>query len=141
MLFIGDNRTPSFFAIKDTIDNMRMYYIKFQLKYASEQTLTYCCTDLSLFKYMNIVYPSYSLYEDEYDDEDDDEDEYDDKDSANVSQDEPKQFLPDFLYEIQIAYTLYHHAQEGLNRIKDEYNESKKIKLNKMIEEGKSYNI
>jgi hypothetical protein len=143
MLFIGDNGTPSFFAIKDTIDNMKMYYIKFQLKYASEQTLTYCCTDLSLFKYMNIVYPSYSLYEDEYDEDDDedDEEEYDHEDPANVSQDGPKQFLPDFLYEIQIAYTLYHHAQEGLNRIKDEYNESKKIKLNKMIEEGKPYNI
>jgi len=68
-------------------------------------------------------------------------DEDDDEDSANVSQDGPKQFLPDFLYEIQIAYTLYHHAQDGLNKIKDEYNESKKIKLNKMIEEGRAYNI
>jgi len=125
MLVIGLNGTPSLVAIKETIDNMKMYYIKFQFKYASEQTLTYVSRDLSLFKFMNLIYPSYSLY-DNY--------EYEVNDG-------PKLFLPDFLYEMRIAFTLYHDAQEDINMIMDEYNESKKIKLNKMIEEGKPYNI
>ena len=129
MLIIGQNGTPSFTAIKGKIDSMKMYYIKFQFQYASDQTLTYYSKDLSLFNYFNYLYPEYSRYADE---------EYDLQDEP-YEEDNP--FLPDFLYEMQIAYTLYHYAQEGINRIMNEYKEAKKIRLNKMIEEGRPYNI
>jgi hypothetical protein len=71
---------------------------------------------------MNCVYPKYPK-EEQYD---------------------TSPYLPDFFYELQLAYDLYYSDDsddEFINRVKNEYNESKKIKLNKMIEEGKLYNI
>jgi hypothetical protein len=53
-------------------------------------------------------------------------------------------YLPDFFYELQIAYDLYYSDDsddEFINRVKNEYKELKKIKLNKMIKEGNLYNI
>lgn len=108
-----------------------MYNIKIEYQYTSEETLTCYCKDLSLFNYMNCVYPKYLK------DSEDEEDEYEPYDKTSP-------YLPDFLYEIQIAYDLYYSddvEDEYIIRIINEYKESKKIRLNKMIEEGKPYNI
>lgn len=136
MLFIGLNGTPSCFVIKATIYRMKMYNIKIEYQYTSEQTLTSYCKDLTLFNYMNCVYPKY--LKDSEDEEDDLEaDEYEPYDKTSP-------YLPDFLYEIQIAYDLYYSDDvddEYIIRIINEYKESKKNRLNKMIKEGKPYNI
>ncbi len=123
MLVIGVNGTPSLVAIKGEIDIMKMYYTTNKYPYILEQTLTCFHKDLSLFNYMNCVYPKYP-----------EEEQYD----------KTSPYLPDFFYEIQIAYDLYYSDDEDdefINRVKNEYKELKKIKLNKMIEEGKLYNI
>lgn len=125
MLFIGLNGTPSLVAIKEEIDSMKMYNTRNKYQYILEQTLTCFHKDLSLFNYINCIYPKYSEEEDN---------EYD----------KTSPYLPDFFYELQIAYDLYYSDDdddEFINRVKNEYNESKKIKLNKMIEEGRPYNI
>ena len=122
MLFIGLNGTPSFTPIKEEIYSMKMHYTRNKYQYILEETLTCFHKDLSLFNYMNCVYPKYP-----------EEEQYD-----------TSPYLPDFFYELQIAYDLYYSDDsddEFINRVKNEYNESKKIKLNKMIEEGKLYNI
>lgn len=147
MLFIGINGTPTSFIIKSKINRMKMYN-KIKNKYVAEQSLTSYCKDLSLFNYLNWYYPEYLKDSDEEDQDEEDQD-----------QDQPhddKIYLPDFLYEIQMAYTLCsyygegdtfsiqfisYYGEEDINRIMNEYKESKKISLNKMIEEGTPYNI
>jgi len=141
MLIIGINGTPTSFIIKSKINRMKMYN-KIKNKYVAEQSLTSYCKDLSLFNYLNCYYPEY--LKDSDDDQDQDQ------------QHDDKPYLPDFLYEIQMAYTLCsyygegdtfsiqfisYYGEEDINRIMNEYKESKKISLNRMIEEGKPYNI
>jgi len=131
MLVIGLNGTPSAFIIKEEIYNLEEHCKKRKLDF--EYTLTSYCKDLSLFNYMKGFYESDFEYEDET---------FDDIAEYN---DDP--YLPDFLYEIQIAYTLYtydaveHEDEDEINRITNEYKKAKKFRLNKMIEEGKPYNI
>lgn len=121
MLYICMNETP----LKNLIANMKKNKT---IKYAyPEKTLTSYCKDLSLFNHIMWVYPEYKS------------DEEDDPDDPNPN---PISYLPEFIYDFLIAYSLYHFDEyDFINEKKSELNAVTKIRLNQMIEDGKPYNI
>ncbi len=112
MLVIGMNGTPSSNSVKPTIIYMCKYM---RIKFAyPEKTLTCYCTPLSLFNFMRNYYEElgYDIYDNETE----------------------EVILPEFLYEIDIAYTLYHSDMKNqINNTNIKLKESTKIRLNKMI--------
>ena len=82
--------------------------------------------DLSLFNYLSWGYPDYA----------------EDPDPADPNP-EPI-YLPEYLYDLIISYDLYYNNEEDDDYINEKMAELKavtKIRLNRMIEEGKPYNI
>jgi hypothetical protein len=120
MLYIGTRRTP----IKTKIDQMKKYHTKVIYP---ERTLTSYCMDLSLFNYLTWGYPEYA----------------EDPDPADP--DAVPIYLPEYLYDLMISYDLYYHNKDEeddyINEKMAELKAVTKIRLNRMIEEGKPYNI
>jgi hypothetical protein len=123
ILYIGTRETP----IKTKIDQMKKYHTKVIYP---ERTLTSYCKDLSLINYVSWVHPEYTEEEDE------------DPDPQPI-------YLPEYLYDLMISFSLY---SSDKNKKLDEYDEYTtdhfvqlkavtKIRLHRMIEEGKPYNI
>jgi hypothetical protein len=84
----------------------------------TERTLTSYCTCLSLFNFMTGYYQElgYDLYDEEVQNAIDEE------------------ILPEFLHELDMAYTLYHfHNENEINEIMIKLKKVTKIRLNKMI--------
>ncbi len=109
MLVIGMNGTPTSNSVRPTIIYMRKYM---RIKFAyPEKTLTCYCTHLSLFNFY-CEKLGYDIYDNETE----------------------EVILPEFLYEIDIAYTLYHYDMKNqINNIMIKLKEATKIRLNKMI--------
>jgi hypothetical protein len=109
--------------LKTLIANMKKYHIK---ELYPKRTLTSYCMDLSLFNYLSWGYPDYT-------------------------EDPEPIYLPEYLYDLIISYDLYYNNEEDddYNHEDDDYINEKmaelkavtKIRLNRMIEEGKPYNI
>jgi hypothetical protein len=135
MLIIGLNGTPSSLSITVISNNMKIHNTRFKYRGVLDQSLSCYCRDLSLFNYLTCLYPEYCK---DPDDEEAEEEE-DDDDDYYEPYDKTKPYLPDFLYDIRIANDLYCSVLD--NDLLNEYKEATKVRLNKMIEEGKPYNI
>ena len=119
IFYICMRETP----LKTLIANMKKYHIK---ELYPKRTLTSYCMDLSLFNYLSWGYPDYT-------------------------EDPEPIYLPEYLYDLIISYDLYYNNEEDddYNHEDDDYINEKmaelkavtKIRLNRMIEEGKPYNI
>ena len=117
IFYICMRETP----LKTLIANMKKYHIK---ELYPKRTLTSYCMDLSLFNYLSWGYPDYA------------------EDPADPNP-EPI-YLPEYLYDLIISYDLYYNNEEDDDYINEKMAELKavtKIRLNRMIEEGKPYNI
>ena len=142
MLIIGLNGTPSSLSITVISNNMKIYNTRIKYNGVFDQSLSCYCKDLSLFNYLTCLYPEYCKDPDDEadtdgEDEDDDDDYY--EPYYYEPYDKTKPYLPDFLYDIRIANDLYCSVLN--NDLLNEYKEATKVRLNKMIEEGKPYNI
>jgi len=139
MLVIGMNGTPTSLSIKIISNKMKIYYTKIKHEVLDQPLIRYC-GDLSLFNYLTALYPEY-CYQDEDVDEDVDEapDEHVDADDYYNPYEKTKPYIPSFLYDILIANDLYSSIVD--DDIVNEYKQATKVRLNKMIEEGKPYNI
>jgi hypothetical protein len=136
MLIIGLNGTPSSLSITLISKNMKIHNTRIKYNGVFDQSLSCYCRDLSLFNYLTALYPEYC--KDVNDDDTEDEDE-EDNDDYYEPYDKTKPYLPDFLYDIRIAHDLYWSVLD--NDLLNEYKEATKVRLNKMIEEDKPYNI
>ena len=116
ILVICMNGTPTSNLVKPVIISMHKN-MKRKLAYP-EKTLTSYSTCLSLFNFMTGYYQDLGY------------DMYDEKDQNGID----AEILPEFLYELNIAYTLYYEFQEDeINEIITDLKAATKIRLNKMI--------
>ena len=114
---------------------MKIYNKRMNREDVLDDQLIRYCGDLSLFNYLIALYP-------EYCNRDDDED-VNEVNDVNEDYYDPyektKPYIPSFLYDILLANDLYYSIVD--DKIVNEYKEATKVRLNKMIEEGKPYNI
>ena len=116
ILVIGMNGTFTSNLIKPLIVTIHKN-MKKKLAYP-EKTLTSYFTCLSLFNFMTGYYQDLGY------------DMYDEKDQNAID----TEILPEFLYELNIAYTLYYeNTEDEINEIIIDLKIATKIRLNKMI--------